>query len=241
MMASNILSRFLPPSGASPSVYETIRQDDEASDASDLEERAGMAVDEENLGGRYEDYELEDALANASDSQVTTQSTAFLGQEHPRRPPGTLERSESRGKSTRARWMQNSPRVLEADEGDDEVPASLLVEEDDEDEDTRPPAPPSHPNVRPPSPVSSARDTQRRQWDTARSVQPLHSVSQSGRSPRREPNRRGPGLAFVEPKEKAMWRWANVENLDNFLKEVYIYFIGNGIWCIILSRVLNLL
>src|SRR5690625_2342846 len=101
-MASNILSRILPPSGASPSVYETIRQNDEASDASDVEERAGMAVDEENLGGRYQDYELEDALADASDSQITSQSTAFLGQEHPRRPPGARpERSESRGKSTR--------------------------------------------------------------------------------------------------------------------------------------------
>lgn len=202
-----------------------------------------MAVDEENLGGRYQDYELEDAMADASDSQITSQSTAFLGQAHPRRPPGTrLERSESRGNSTRPRWMLNSPRELEADEGDDEVPASLLVEgDDDEEEDTKPPAPPSHPNVRPPSPVSSTRDNRRRQWETARPVQPLHSVSRAGRSPGREPNRRGPSLAFVDPKEKAMWRWANVENLDNFLKEVYIYFIGNGIWCIILSRVLNLL
>lgn len=241
MMASNILSRFLPPSAGSPSVYETIRQDDAASDGSDVEERAGMAVDEENLGGRFQDYELEDAMANVSDSQMTTQSTAFLGQEHPRKPPGTrLERSRSGGRSTRPRWMVNSPSVLEADEGDDEVPASLLIEGEDDEDDTKPPAPPSRPNVREPSPVSS-RDTRHHQWEAARTVQPIHSVSQAGRSPRRESDRRGPTLAFADPKEKAMWRWANVENLDNFLKDVYIYFIGNGIWCIVLSRVLNLL
>jgi autophagy-related protein 9 len=38
-----------------------------------------------------------------------------------------------------------------------------------------------------------------------------------------------------------MWRWANVEDLDNFLKDVYTYFLGNGIWSILLTRVLNLL
>ncbi|OAX81033.1 hypothetical protein ACJ72_04627 [Emergomyces africanus] len=38
-----------------------------------------------------------------------------------------------------------------------------------------------------------------------------------------------------------MWRWANVENLDNFLADVYDYFLGNGIKSILLSRVLNLL
>jgi len=38
-----------------------------------------------------------------------------------------------------------------------------------------------------------------------------------------------------------MWRWANVENLDNYLKDVYMYFMGNGIWCIGLGRALNLL
>lgn len=38
-----------------------------------------------------------------------------------------------------------------------------------------------------------------------------------------------------------MWRWANVEDLDNFIKDVYIYFLGNGIWSIFLGRALNLL
>ena len=44
-----------------------------------------------------------------------------------------------------------------------------------------------------------------------------------------------------DPKEKALWRWANVQNLDYFLLDVYDYFVGNGIWSILLNRVLSLL
>ncbi|GKZ34718.1 autophagy protein atg9, partial [Aspergillus brasiliensis] len=54
MMTSNILSRFLPPNG-SPSVYETIRQHDNHSDSSDIEERAGMAFEDEDHGDRFSD------------------------------------------------------------------------------------------------------------------------------------------------------------------------------------------
>jgi autophagy-related protein 9 len=27
-------------------------------------------------------------------------------------------------------------------------------------------------------------------------------------------------LGLIDPKERAMWKWANVENLDNFLQDV---------------------
>lgn len=38
-----------------------------------------------------------------------------------------------------------------------------------------------------------------------------------------------------------MWRWANVENLDNFLAEVYAYYLDKGMWMIVLNRGLGLL
>lgn len=41
--------------------------------------------------------------------------------------------------------------------------------------------------------------------------------------------------------EKALWNWVNVYNLDAFLQEVYSYYEGKGIYCIALSRGLNLL
>jgi hypothetical protein len=47
-------------------------------------------------------------------------------------------------------------------------------------------------------------------------------------------------LGLVDPKERALWKWANVENLDVFLQQVYGYYIGKGIYCIVLARFLNL-
>ena len=41
--------------------------------------------------------------------------------------------------------------------------------------------------------------------------------------------------------ERALWNWVNVFNLDAFLQEVYHYYQGKGIYCIALSRGLNLL
>lgn len=45
----------------------------------------------------------------------------------------------------------------------------------------------------------------------------------------------------MSAKERALWRWVNVEDLDSFLQEVYLYYVGKGIWAIGLSRLLNLL
>lgn len=47
-------------------------------------------------------------------------------------------------------------------------------------------------------------------------------------------------LGLIDPKERALWKWANVENLDNFLQEVYNFYLGNGFYCILLSRLLNM-
>lgn len=42
-------------------------------------------------------------------------------------------------------------------------------------------------------------------------------------------------------KERALWRWINVEDLDGYLQQVYLYYVGKGIWAIALTRLLNLL
>jgi hypothetical protein len=47
--------------------------------------------------------------------------------------------------------------------------------------------------------------------------------------------------AGMGARERALWRWINVEDLDGFLQEVYLYYVGKGIWAIGLSRLLNLL
>ncbi|CAL5874443.1 uncharacterized protein PFLUO_LOCUS8739 [Penicillium psychrofluorescens] len=243
MMSSNVLSRFLPPTG-SPSVYETIREHDAGSDSSDVEERAGM-VDQHD---HFSDGELEDALADARDSEIASPNDALLGQQRSRKgkAPEESHTSPSRSrwrKPSRPRWMtRESSTGYELDEQDEDVPQSLLVEGPlDEDQQLNLPPPPSHdlsdastsPNPRP-SPQPG-----RPPWETRGPRQPPDL--ESSRPPGRWSTAQHPSLANVDPKEKAMWRWANVEDLDNFIKDVYIYFLGNGIWSIFLGRALNLL
>ncbi|KAF9211821.1 autophagy protein atg9 [Podila verticillata] len=45
----------------------------------------------------------------------------------------------------------------------------------------------------------------------------------------------------MDAAELAMWKWVNVENLDNFLTKVYDYYVGKGMYTILLERCLNLL
>lgn len=229
-MASNILSRFLPPALGTPSVYETLHQHDESLDQSDVEDRAGMAIDEENLGGRFQDHELEQGLFDAAASHVTE---AISGNSR-----GKSKESPRRADQRRKR-LQKSTRRDEADEMNDEVPQSLLIEGDQDavparidrlQQETRPP----------PITGPSTRKT-RAKWQATQEQQRLHQDLNSARPQHRNSAYRGQPLTTLDPKEMAMWRWANVENLDNFLKDVYDYFLGNGIWCILLSRMLNLL
>ena len=207
-------------------MYETLRQHDESSDHSDFEDRAGMALDEENLEAGFHDYELDDALADAAASQAA---------------PST-RRNSSRGTSarnvhSRTRGHQSTHRG-NVDELDDEVPQSLLIEDDDDvfpTSGTR-----QSGGIPAPVPGPTSRGT-RAKWQATQDQQRLHPEDPPHARPPGIPNRRGNALGIMDPKERALWMWANVENLDNFLKDVYDYFLGNGIWCILLNRLLNLL
>ncbi|KAL4968045.1 autophagy protein ATG9 [Aspergillus stella-maris] len=254
MMASNVLSRFLPPNG-SPSVYETIRQHDDGSDASDIEERAGLTYEDDvNLGGRFTDRELEEAMADATREDSPSPNDAFLSPQSVSRGPriGLTSSGPRRRKPDDPRWMQSvSPRPHpidhddQDDDHDDDVPASLLMEGQHDEEDDyskmRLPPPPSH-HLSDPQPSRSARSPRRDhiRWDNIRDQPPSHDLPRRSR-PKSLWSAGHPNLAMVDPKEKAMWMWANVENLDNFLKEVYTYFLGNGIWSILLNRILSIM
>lgn len=234
-----------------PSIYETLRQydDDGDDDGSDVENRAGMAVDEENLvGQQYTDYELEDALAQASDTQ-SRQSSPFSRRSAPRNNNVNVASSafhagagagSRAGDGSRARA---GSRGAEDTEADDEVPASLLVEGHALPSSPLPP-PPMHPlrssgigehslHLRGPPSASSPDQARNNRWET--------TTAEQQDPPRVWGVKQNAALRLADPREKALWRWANVENLDNFLQEVYDYFLGNGIWSIMLSRALNLM
>ncbi|KAL8684073.1 MAG: hypothetical protein Q9186_000104 [Xanthomendoza sp. 1 TL-2023] len=217
-MASNVFSRFMPADTGSPSIYETLREHDESSDHSDIEERAAMAIDNENLAEGFHDYELDDGMAHLQ---------------------GPLGRKETRGAS--ASQQQSPPSSLNvptAEEADDEVPQSLLIEDND-----MLVSPPREQKPRPtPSPIPGhASRATRAKWRATQEQQQLHAEISPRHGQPKQPGRQLQGLAMASPRERAMWRWANVEDLDNFLRDVYEYFLGNGIWCILLSRLLNLL
>lgn len=47
-------------------------------------------------------------------------------------------------------------------------------------------------------------------------------------------------LGILNPRERALWKWANIENLDRFLQDVYTYYLGSGYYAILLSKALDL-
>ncbi|KAL8735572.1 MAG: hypothetical protein Q9166_000741 [cf. Caloplaca sp. 2 TL-2023] len=220
-MASNVFSRFLPANTGSPSIYETLRQHDEASDQSDIEERAAMVADEENLRGGFHDYELDDGAADIA----STRRSGITG-------------SKGARKIRKGKMPQSPLNGPDTEDADDEVPPSLLIEDNDS-----PVSPLQEQQPRPtasPIPGPTSRAT-RAKWRATQEQQQLHAEVPPRHCQSMQPGRQNPGLAIASPRERAMWRWANVEDLDNFLRDVYEYFLGNGIWCILLSRLLNLL
>lgn len=228
-MASNILSRFLPPATGEPSIYETLRQQDDHSDDSDVEERPDMAIDEENLGTRFHDYELGDALSNTVASQID-QSRIEGNNTQNRRHSGRVRGSQ-------AGAALSKPNM---DEAEDEVPQSLLIEDE---LDTLSPSRARQAQAIPPpvpGPGPANRGTRAR-WQATQEQQRLYQDPPPTQKQHRLQRTHGYPVGTLTPKERALWMWANVENLDNFLQDVYDYFVGNGIWSIFLSRLLNLL
>lgn len=54
------------------------------------------------------------------------------------------------------------------------------------------------------------------------------------------PNPRRLSSRQVPPKERALYLWANVTNMDAFLSDVYYYYTGKGLYNIVLSRAVEL-
>ncbi|OBT83748.1 hypothetical protein VE02_07185 [Pseudogymnoascus sp. 03VT05] len=220
-----------------PSIYEDLRAGDHGmSDPGDIEERAAMAIDEENLSTRYQDYELHEDLFDGHESRMTTESTAFLAQQVKKKPhksPGRDRRSKG---GTKAKWLSRSPRMLD-DDGDDDVPASLLIEE--EEEGGGPSAQQHSPRPAKAAPITgTATQNAQARWAAVQEQQRLHDDIGTARPKAAVPK---PGVFSASRKERAMWMWINVTNLDRFMGEIYAYYRGAGIWPICLDRLLNLL
>ena len=227
MMASNIFSRLLP--SASDETAEGTEHLLGQRRPSATDDPHEMDIDEENFDARFEDQDLENLLAHASSSQMTTESTAF-------NPPQLSPTAANRPAS----WRQPAqPRAAPLYD-DDDVPESLLLEGGREgplSNHDRHPAPIG--GLPPPVPGPSTRQA-RAQWETTRRQQRLHNEADEATPTPRWGSAGRIGFT-ADPKTRALYRWANVFDLDNFLGEVYNYYNGCGIYSVLLRRILTLL
>lgn len=221
-MASTLLSHWRTSDNPSASIYETIRQDDldEESDGSDVERRAGLyRYDDgsDDIPGRHGNY------AGAAIPRSLDSPSAL----RPQRKPDNRQ--------VRPKWMARGHKMQDLEEIEDDVPASLLIEGE------RLGLGPG--SVALPPPPSATPSAEPRNLQQARS--PTYATGNDRRST--EPVALKPAavssnpLASLDPSSRALWRWTNVVNLDNFLLDVYRYFTENGIYSILLSRTFKLL
>ncbi|EON63863.1 hypothetical protein W97_03091 [Coniosporium apollinis CBS 100218] len=216
-------------------------QDTRASERPVSEDGAGMAIDEENLGERFQDQDLEHLLADAAGSHMTTESTAFL----PQTAPGKRPARQLPGAKSRPKWMKETLEEGEGLEEDDDVPESLLLDGHKgrglsrENRDRRRLGAELD-SLPPPVPGPSTRST-RAQWEATRAQQRLHEDNTERALPKVPSLGVHSHLALTNPRDRAMWRWLQVQNLDKFLNEVYYYYYNHGMWSILLARLIMLL
>ena len=76
-MTSNLLSRLLPSASDEPFDHERSPSRDRRSSTT-TSDRHEMDIDEENLEAHFEPQDLENLLADASSSQMTTETLGLL-------------------------------------------------------------------------------------------------------------------------------------------------------------------
>ncbi len=229
-MASNLLSRWRSSNNPSASIYDTLRQHDDDSDISDTESAA--YVNDLQTGEDFHDIE-NGAVEQADARSAEARPQRRFGPRTTRRGAGQADR-----RSSRPKWLTKGQRLFEVEDADDDVPASLLIEGADvglSPGSIALPPPPSVINERRPSPRRGQQPRSAQGGSQTTSTRP-------GTLPAPPPAiRRFAGIANADPREKALYRWTNVVNLDVFLDDVYMYYQRNGFWSILLGRLIGLL
>ncbi|CBY02265.1 similar to autophagy protein Apg9 [Plenodomus lingam JN3] len=235
-MASNLLSRLLPSASDDPlegGPHSTTTTAHHRHHSSSTDERHEIDIDEENFEARFEEQDLAHLLEEASSSQMTTESRA-VSPDNRRNPLRGASASR-----TAPAWGQPGPGRGLALDDDDDVPQSLLLEGGQD-------AGPSNPHTHTeagglpmPVPGPTTRQT-RAQWEATRTQQKLHTDERRGAPSRPWGHTSRPGHFAADPREKALWLWVNQTDLDSYMRDVYDYYVGCGIYSILLRRVLTL-
>ncbi|KAM3470218.1 hypothetical protein MY8738_009829 [Beauveria namnaoensis] len=218
--------------GASPrnltkSFYEQLRSRDD--DLPDLEAGQMRALDEENLKHEFRDVQFDETKTR--ESRTTVAST--MAERGPK-IGSPSSKGQYKSKQLPTTWAADD------EDPDEDVPASLLVENNDEpiqrlesmSRATAQGAKESIPwRASPPGAHTAQWETVKRQHrlyrDDAIKTFQLHSMVSGSRLGGR--------------RERALWRWVNTSSLDSFMRDVYDYYEGGGMWCILCSNALWLL
>jgi autophagy-related protein 9 len=217
-MTSNILSRLLP-SASDENLTGTTSRLPRYHDISDSDDRGSTELDEENLGARFQEQDLEALLADPAESRLSSTNPAL--------DKATGKSRPAKGMNVKS-WGKSGNNAGTSTDDDDDVPESLLLDRKAD----LPPRPSDTEGLPPPVPGPANRQA-RAQWDSARAQQRLHSDDSTPFGRRRR-------QFGVSPKEKALFMWANVMDLDSFLHEVYSYYYGHGMWSILIKELLSL-
>ncbi|PNS21691.1 Autophagy-related protein 9 [Sphaceloma murrayae] len=221
-MASKVLSRFLPgaESALEGNRYDTV-------ESQRMLENGGDQEDEAHFHDFVDEQELDNMLLENPSPEQRGRNGAHM-------KPGTSRVPPSARPSRDTRHVSNSTARSSSPGDHNDVPASLLMEARKAGLDS--------PEQRYKD-VTDARekDKMRQQWKQAQEHQrlfvdqpPAPATAYSRQQPRTP-------LSRIDRKEQALWRWANVENVDGFLLEVYQYYTDHGIWSIMLARVIYVL
>lgn len=218
--------------GSTKSFYQQLR--DPSTGSMDTRGLEGDRMDDGHLATEpRNDYgrDTRDTMqSRAKNSRATGQRSV--------KPPLTGDIDEENGPEARPQGVKHAIGwEVQEEEVDNDVPESLLVE-------THGPLP-SHIDARQ-KPLNSSdqgggSDNRRRQGrappqKVRGTIQLPQSMSHTTLLHPRSASRTATGNA----REQALWRWANVTNLDVFMKDVYEYYLGSGFWCIICERVIHL-
>ncbi|POS84198.1 hypothetical protein EPUL_002957 [Erysiphe pulchra] len=223
------MSRNLPTRATRRSIYEELRAQDDADEShTDIEAQTKLMIDEENLQLQGNELDYLD-MTDDQESPIVAERTNLVSHLHG--SSRTVNDYKEKDKTTQSKWMSQSPRFL-PDDGDEDVPASLLIEEHGMTGlTTHKNTPKILYNAKSPKILRNSRKSST-QWESSQGKK--KSQTRITGKPQNF------GLLTSNARERALWRWVNITNLDNFIRDLYDYYTGAGIWCILLERTLNL-
>ena len=219
MMTSRVLSRFLPVADGDVSIFETLRNEPHH-----LDVESQRAPPSEDAFHDYEDDPGQMLFEGANDDDDDVEGLAHVSP----RARASMQSSPTLDR-IRPKWLDSlkNRRIEE----DDDVPTSLLLDQNSSRASSRPGKGP-------------AKATQEARWQAAQQRHGLYPIAQV-RSLAGVPSDPAPGSVSappqINPQAEAMWLYTNASNLDAFLHEMYQYFVEHGVWSILLSRAIKLL